>query len=232
MDRPVGTSYARIEGVQINGTITADHAATRVSYTLGNYEPAVDVGLMDLGAGSFDIRYEQTALAASNEQVKVGIVNFSYSNADQGNTPSQYAKAIWKFGRTTDDYLLAPDGGSVGLYKIVSNVRTDITPNDGLNNGFVVGPGGLAMVNVDEDIIYFLGSFGGSIKLAYSTDLGATWNFNTVPTATATWLSVNPRSTGMLAITDDSSILYSSDGGVNFVTKPGPISGLQGIAIW
>jgi hypothetical protein len=227
--------YVRITGVRIELSGVADHAGTRYS-TDGalNFLPAVNVGLMDLDSGSMDVRFGQRTLAAKNEQVKRAPLAGQgfFFNADQGDTAGQYAKALRKFGRgNNDDYLLAPDGGSVGLYKIISNVRTDITPNDGANDGFVIGPGSLAMSNVDNDWIWMLGDFGGSKKLAYSDDIGATWNFNSDPSANATWIDVNPRSTTQVYITDGGNILYGEDGGVNFTTLIGPAANLKGIAI-
>jgi len=239
MDKAPGSgSYSRIIQVEISGTSVEDVAATRFSEDFdtaeGEFQAAKTVGLMDLGDGSFDGRFNQSIFASENEQIKWTLLaGNSYSDESNGTIEAgQFGKAIRHFGRSDRNYLVAPDGGTIGLFKAIESVgQTDITPNDGSSDGFVVSQGGLAITNVDEDYIWMLASFGGSIKLAYSTDLGATWNFTTDPGASANWVDANPRNTFQVYIANGNNILYSQDGGATFVTKTAPFPGLKGIAV-
>jgi len=233
-DNGSGDGYVRIEGVRIEGGGLEDFVGTRFSTDRGEaFESAKSVGLMDLGDGSFTRRKGGAVLAAKSENVKrAPLAGEAFLfNADQGSGvgAGRFATALLKFG-SGDDYLIAPDGGAVGLYKVVNDVLTDITPNDGANNGFAVGPGALAMTSIDDDFIWFLGNFGGSVKLAYSTDLGTSWNFNGDPTSNATWVTANPRSSKMIYISDGSNILQSLDGGATLTSHTSPISNLTGVA--
>jgi hypothetical protein len=214
-------TFVKIHDVQINGTSVADYAGTRFSNDNGQeFEAATATGLMDLGEGSMTRRLGQRVLATKNEQVRRAPLAgqpFLF-DADQGSTTSQFAKALLKFG-IDDDYLLAPDGGSVGLYKIISNVRTDITPNDGASDGVVVGVGGLAVSSTDTNNAWFLGDFGGTKKLAYTTNLqgATTWDYTTGFSTSANWVSVNPP------------IYRSLDGGATVTAHNSPIGTLTGV---
>jgi hypothetical protein len=238
IERQDGGSFVRINYANISGSSEENHAATRFSEDFdtaeGEFQAAKGIGLMDLGDGSFDGRFNQSIFASENEQIRWTLLaGNSYGDESNGTIEAgQYGKAIRHFGRSNRNYLVAPDGGTIGLFKAIEGVgQTDITPNDGSSDGFVVSQGGLAITNVDEDYIWFLGSFGGSIKLGRSTDLGATWNFATDPGASANWVDVNPRNNFQVYIANGSNILYSQDGGATFVTKTAPFSGLKGIAI-
>ncbi len=226
-------AYVRFSGIQVDGTVEADWVSTRYSDDKGaSFEAAQGVGLMTLGEGSFTRRKGQRVLAAMDEKVKrAAFAGQGYLvTADQGSAigAGRYAMAILKFGKG-DDYLVAPDGGAVGLYKVVNDVLTNITPNDGFNDGFAIGPGSLAMTSVDDDYIWFLASFGGSYKLAYTTDLGNTWNFNTDPTSNSLWVAADPRRIDTVYVADASSILRSVDGGLNLTVYAAPSSDGQGV---
>jgi hypothetical protein len=230
--------YARLNSFQLKGTSVADFAATRYSDDDGNtFANSVSVGLMDLGDGSMDVRSGSHVLAAKNEQVKESALpGLTYDDADQGNTPSQFAKALRLFGDGSDeDYLLAPDGGSVGLYKIVNNVRTDITPNDGASDGVVVGPGGLDMSQVDNEHAWFLGNFGGTIKLAFTSnlqDVTPTWSFcSTTFSANAKYVRVKASRTDIVMVADNTTVYYSDDGGATVTAKGVPAAGIIGVEI-
>ena len=232
MDKTAGNT--KFHELIVKGSSLADYAGTRFSDDRGTtFEGPLSVGLMDLGDGSFTRRKGGGVLAAKSENVKrspLAGLPFLF-NADQGSGvgAGRFATALLKFGKD-DDYLMAPDGGAVGLYKVVNDVLTDITPHDGANPGFAVGPGALAMTSIDDDFIWFLGNFGGSVKLAYSTDLGTSWNFNADPTSNATWVTVNPRSSKMVYVSDGSTILQSLNGGVTLTPHTSPIPNLTGVS--
>ena len=232
------SSFLRIIRIQIKGTSTADFAATRTSDDFdtaeGTFDPAIAVGEMALGDGSFEIRYGLSALGAYDEQVARAAVVGVSAYADETNgglAVGRFAKSLRMFGRGDINYLIAPDGGAVGLYKAVEGSgQTDITPNDG-DPGIVVSQGGLCMPNVDEDVIFMLASFAGSFKLARSIDQGDNWNFNTDPGASAAWVDCNPRNDFQVYIANGSDVLYSQDGGVTTVSKTVPFTGVKGIAV-
>jgi hypothetical protein len=222
-----------IEGIQINGTVESDWVGTRYSTdNAETFEASIGVGLMTLGDGSMARRVGQRVLAAKDEQVKrAPLAGQSYLfNADQGATAGKYAKALLKFGKD-DDYLLAPDSGTPSLYKIISNVRTDISPNDGSFYGDVVSVGCLAVSAQDNDKAWYLGEFGTVMKLAYTTNLQGTttWNFTTGFSTDANWVAINPRNDSVVYVADGSSIWRSLDGGVVFTEYDSPIGSLVGV---
>ena len=233
-DRGAGDGYARIEGVFVEGGGLTGIGVTRWSDDSGlNFEGGKSVGDLTLGDGSFTRRKGGAVLAAKDENVKKSPLagEAFLFNADQGGNAvgaGRIATALLKFGKD-DDYLVALDA-TIGLQKVVNDVLTDITPNDGANDGFAVGPGALAMTSIDDDFIWFLGNFGGSVKLAYSTDLGTSWNFNSDPTSNATWVTANPRSSKMIYISDGSNILQSLDGGATLTVHASPIPNLTGVS--
>ena len=234
MDKDRVHGDARITQFRVVGSSLADFAGTRFSDDRGTiFQGPKNVGLMSLGDGSMTRRKGQRVLAAKDENVKRAPLAgqpFLF-NADQGSNAvgaGRIAMALKKFG-TDDDYLIALDA-TTGLQKVVNDVLTDITPNDGANDGFADGPGALAMTSVDDDFIYFLSTYGGVFKLAYSTNLGTSWNFNGDPTSNATWVDVNPRSTTTVYIADGSTVLQSLDGGATLTSHTSPISSLKGVA--
>ena len=234
-DNGSGNGYVRLEGAVVVGDGTASgFAGTRFSEDSGeSFAGAQSVGDMQLGDGSFTRRKGQRVLAAKDENVKrAPLAGQGYLfNADQGAAAvgaGRYAVALKKFGKD-DDYLVALDA-TTGLQKVVNNVLTDITPNDGADDGFAVSNGSIAMTSVDDDFVYFLSTYGGVFKLAYSTDLGSNWSFNADPTTNANWVDVNPRSTTTIYIADGSTVLQSLDGGATLTSHTSPISNLTGVA--
>lgn len=234
MDKRPGTNAGtRFHSVIIKGSALVDYVGTRFSDDRGEtFEGPKSVGLMSLGDGSFTRRKGGGVLAAKDENVKrspLAGLPFLF-NADQGSNAvgaGRFATALKKFG-SGDDYLVALDA-TIGLQKVVNNVLTDITPNDG-DPGFAVSVGSIAMTSVDDDFVYYLANFGGSVNLAYSTDLGDNWDFNNDPTSNANWVDVNPRSTGTIYIADGATVLQSVDGGVNLTSYTSPIADLKGVA--
>ena len=220
-----------IVGIRIDGTALADFAGTRYSTDNGdNFGGAQSVGLMSLDSGSLGTGFGGWTFVARDEQVRAAAIpGTSYLfDADQGDTAGQYAKALQKFAK--EDYLLAPDGGAIGLYKIVNNVRSNISPDIG-GAGIVVGRGGLTLSKKDTSFIWALMSFAGSVSLAYSVDLGENWNYNAAPTNNAIWIDANPRSTKQVYIADSASVWRADDGGATLTEYASPLAGLKGLAV-
>lgn len=227
-------AYSRITGVEISGSVETDWVGLRVSEDNGDtFENTKSAGRMTLNGGSMGRDNLKSPLVAYDENVVYWpTVDLSVKfQAPQDDTTSQFAKALWRFGQSDVDYLLAPDGGSVGLYKIINDVRTDITPNDGANDGFAIGIGSLAMSPSDTNKAWFLADFSGTRKVAYTINLQGTttWNFATGFSSSANWISVNPRNADIVYVADSSTIWQSLDGGATFTAYNSPIGTLTGV---
>jgi hypothetical protein len=233
-DSDIAPYNARMIGLRINGSSAADHAATRFSTdNATSFEAAQDVGLLTLGDGSMTRRIGQEVFASKDGQVRSAILaGLSFGgDADQGTTVGEHAVALLKFD-VSDDYILATE---TKLYRIVDDVRTDITPNDGVSDGIVVNNGSLAMLNTGNNDLWVLADFGATRKVAYTNNLldsPPTWNFNTDITNSAEWIDVNGASEApnvQVVVADDSTIKYSVDGAANFLDRTGPASSLKGV---
>jgi hypothetical protein len=232
------TTYLRINSVQIKGTALADYSATRFSDDSGDtFDPLVAVGLMSLGDGSFDTRNALRVLASREVSVRrAATAGALYTtNADQGSTTPQWAKAIWLFGGGSDDNYLVALNSSVGLYKIWNNVRTNITPNDGANDGFALGPNSICMSQSSDEHAWFIGDFGGTTKLAYTSnlqDVTPTWTFSAQAfTAAAIHIRVKSTRTDVVMVAQNDTFHVSIDGGVSFSQKTIPATGIIGVEI-
>lgn len=109
-----------------------------------------------------------------------------------------------------------------------------ITPNDGLNDGLVVSPNCLDIWITSDNAIVGLFDFGGTVKLARSTNGGSTWSFVTTNiTSGSTYLRVRQSDTQrkqVYSIQADKT-LYSSDGGATVQVKSSPSASLLGIEV-
>jgi hypothetical protein len=238
-DGSIAQGYARITGIRIEYTSVANAVGTRYTSDFGGtFEPAKSIGQVASGEGAITRRLGQAVLAAKDGQVKKALLaGWPYtSNADQGATPGQYAMALQKF-HVAEDYMLAPDGGSVGLYKIVSDSRSDITPNDGANDGFAINQSSIGFIYVDDQPFFFLSTYGGTTKLADTYDQGDNWSFNTNVTNNASWLAVNRQSPAtdiQVFVADDTSLLYfiytaTATSTLETITMPETIQGVAAL---
>lgn len=95
---------------------------------------------------------------------------------------------------TTPEYLVASPsvGAAEALWKVTASgvTFTGITPTDGANKGLATGANCLAMMWYSGSIIVAVLSFGGTIKLARSTDAGSTWFLSSALAAQASWLTI------------------------------------------
>jgi hypothetical protein len=91
---------------------------------------------------------------------------------------------------TTPEYLAASDtltAGNAALWKVTASgaTFTDITPNDGSAYGVAVSNQCIAVGWFDSDIIVALMDFGGTRKIAYSSNGGSSYTFTAALNAAA-----------------------------------------------
>jgi hypothetical protein len=225
MDRETN-SDARITEVEVSGTSVADHAATAISTDrAATFDPLRDVGLMDLGDGSFDIRRGTWALAAKNEKVRIAFPGLSYSDEPDGGAGSgQYPLAIWGIGDDKDDYIYCVDDGT--LYIVIDGSRATITPSGGV----LVGPN--AICANGQSHIWGIFDYSGTRKVSYSTNGGVDWTDSTTAiNSSSVAIRVRTGNNNTVYVAGGSIIYYSSNGGVSFIAKTAPASDITGIAV-
>jgi len=131
--------------------------------------------------GGFDGYFlDDMVYAATDEQIRKSTNNGAYADVVPGDTSGTYAKAILFVGN--DDYLVASAAfvdTTESLWIVLNGSATDITPNDGEEGGIVVSAEGLEAHSRYPGVYLALMDFGGTVKLAYTTDYGVTWAFNT-----------------------------------------------------
>ena len=131
-----------------------------------------------------------------------------------------FAKAIWAYGKNAErDIIFATDAafGGITMVKIVDDVASDITPNDGSFDGLVVGRNSIAMSRISDLDIWALMEFNSVPKLAISDDGGISWGFSAESfTSGAQHMRVKDTNVDQLYIADSTVIKYSNTGGVGF----------------
>jgi hypothetical protein len=152
----------------------------------------------------------------------------SYSDTTGGTTTGTYPIAIAPYG---SNFYLASAAAISGetLWRVVGGSPTAITPNDGSNDGLVIGPGALCISPTDNQCIFAICNFGGTLKLARSTNGGASWSITTGLASGASW--VRAKNNNQVYIANGNSILYSEDGGATLITKAAPGTSLLGIEV-
>lgn len=182
-------------------------------------------------AGFDTVKVGSTVLAGTDEKVTQASSGGAYSDATGGDTTGSYARAIWAYATSGVNFLMASAAAvsSETLWRVVGGSKSAITPNDGSNDGIVVGPFGLCMPVGSSTVIFMLGNFGGTIKLARSTNLGTSWSITTGVAAGA--LAVRAKNANQVYIANGNSILYSEDGGATLLTKGAPGTSLLGIEV-
>ena len=117
------------------------------------------------------------------------------------------------------------------VFKVINGAGSAITPHDGGNDGLVVGTRSIATTPNNTSLIAGVFNFGGTVKAAYSSDAGANWAMATTAVAAGA-LAVAFNGTLQVYISNDSNaILYSIDGGDNFVSKLVPGTSIVNVKV-
>ncbi|RMG84210.1 MAG: hypothetical protein D6712_11655, partial [Chloroflexi bacterium] len=224
-------SYARIHDVRfIEQSATALTLASRYSIDdAATFDPPVEVGSTGNVGGASIMPGTTRLLAAGNSIVRDAIDGGAFSDTAGGGSGDPVA--IVGYGDGTLEYVYAT---ATNIYKYDGSSSTDITPNDGVNDGVVVGEYCIAMApGINSHIVAVL-DFGGVRKVAYSSDGGATWAFNTQISNSATAVSMKYVTAGIfyVAIVDGAELWISQwDGGtLNLISRNTPaLSGFKWI---
>lgn len=172
-------------------------------------DPTDDAAAMTFGSGIY---------AATADKVRGATIGGAFSDVPGGGTTGTYALALWPYGA---GILMAPAAAiSSETLFIVDGAATSITPNDGSNDGVVVGNNGLT---TSPNALLFVGNFGGSVKLARSDDAGSSWDFSALNAGAK---AVRAKNDEQIYIADGDTLRYSEDAATTLVTRASPASGL------
>jgi hypothetical protein len=208
----------------------SDHALTAYSTNRGAaFVDAVIVGDVLTDGGSSALRTGDVMLASADAIVRVAGAGGEYDDQDGGETAGSYPLCIWAYGKGTQAYFYASAAavGGETLWK-VDGGKTPVTPNDGSHDGLPVSANCICTAPENDNVIFALMNFGGTVKLARSTDGGSTWAFTTGMT-NANY--VRAKNSQQVYIAAGANVLYSEDGGVTFVAKDAPGGSLLWIEV-
>ena len=179
-----------------------------------------------------------TVYVAVNDSVERANNGSAYvAETDGGDTTGTYAKAIVGFEGDGNPYVFGTAAalGGETMFVVDNGSRTAITPNDGADNGIVVGQDALAMSPQNDQIIFALCDFGGTVKMAYTADQGLTWQFNTQVTSNAIYIRCKDvEGTFHIVIADGASLWWGSWTGTGAITlheKGSPSTALKGVEL-
>jgi hypothetical protein len=239
------TAYGDNSGtftVQVFEVIEGYAAATAFSDDFADsFETSIYVGELS-GNADADIKYTSAAttiFVPIDDSIEEATNGGAYSSEADGDTTGSYASSIKGFTGTGNAYVYgtAAAVGGETLWIVDDGAKTAITPNDGSNDGVVVGPFAIGMHITKDQHIFVLADFGGTVKLAYSADQGATWQFNTQISNDADYIFVK-LITGYLNvyICDGSSLWWGQWDGddsntITLYEKGTPSADLSGIVI-
>ena len=206
------------------------------------FASAEEIGEISAGESGVAIKTASASTiiyAAINDSIETALNGGAYAPEDDGDTTGTYALCIAGFQGTNDPYLFGTAAalGGETLFIVNAETRTAITPNDGANDGVVVGPNALAMAARNDQRIFGLFDFGGTVKLAYSADQGVIWQFNTQVTANAHYIRAKLVNGQYNVYICDSSSLWwgmwdgSGDTTLTLHEKGSPSTDLRGIEI-
>lgn len=231
----VGTSTitkAVIRGTGVNPfAMTSDgQAGTRRSTDAGEtFATFVEVGDPPSGDGAVDTLLAGTEILASDDtDVKEATSGGSYSSESDGTPTAGEVNVIHAYGDNTTNYIFGQTtlSSNVALYDVNNASRTDITPDDTSNHGIPVGPNSVHMPAGDNDKLFVIATFSGTRKLAYSSNRGTSYAFNT--NITNDTFYVRARSGTIIAVVEDQKWYYSGNGGATLYERTPPISTLLG----
>lgn len=221
------SGYARVTAITI--TVMEDQSPTALRYSMDSgqsFGAAIEVDGDNAINGGFDTRaIGNVAYAASSAALHSSPAGGALVDEETGL--ASFPLAIWSYGLSTNKYIYGT-AGLIGADSVwnYSGSKTAITPDDGTFNGTVASQNSLTMSRTSEQHMWLLGNFGGVIKLAYTTDAGTGWAFNTALSSAANYVRVKQNNTDQVYIADNSVIRYSEDGGATLVAKTAPAASL------
>ncbi len=167
----------------------------------------------------------------SKDQMRQALDEGAYGLVTNGVTTGSSAYSIRYHGVNQSRFVFGSAASVSGesMWRNRVSGQEAITPNDGAADGLVVSKNAIDVAPTDETRIYTLMDFGGTVKLAYSTDDGDTWNFQTGVTNSANY--IRAKQTQLLYITDGTVVKVSTDGGQTLLTRTSPSSSLVGIEV-
>lgn len=171
-------------------------------------EPGYDTGAIDT-----------TVLLGADDIVR-GTDDYGVSFGDKvgTDTTGTYAAAIKAYGKQANVDTIVAAADIFDTDKTVLSIENaspvDITPDDGVDKGIVVNRNSLTMSRISDDDIWMLADFGGTIKLCYTDDRGATsWTFPTTGVSSgANCIRVKETGIKQIYVSDVSVVRYSNNG--------------------
>jgi hypothetical protein len=232
------TQYGDNVGSQaVTITVTNGNISTSYSTDGGaTFASAVSAGATPSGDGGIDTqRIGNLVFAGIDAKIRQATDGGTYSDTTNGATTGTFAKLIRTYGQLGTKLIFGTASAISGdtLWKIDGGL-TAITPNDGSTDGLVVSDNCLDMWITSDSVIVGVFNFGGTYKLARSSDGGNSWSFVTTNIDSGSrYLRVRQSDTQRKQVyilnTDDT--LYSSDGGATTQVKTAPSSSLTGIEV-
>lgn len=222
------TSYARLTSIVLTLTDSGNaQTACRLSDdygdTLGNLlamgttfsggddDPGYDSGAAD------DFAY-----CAADAIIRESDDQAAPADKTDSDSAATFTKAIWAYGKNAQaDIVFATDAafGGITMAKIVNDVASDITPDDGVDDGLIISRNALCMSRVSDVHIWCICTYNVTVKFAYTIDGGTGWTVSAlVLTTGAIYIRVKNTDTKQVYIMDSNVIKYSEDGGANFLT--------------
>lgn len=180
------------------GTIYSDNKG--VTFQELQQTGSAEVRGMDVSAAADSTR----VFASDAARIRVADEGGAYANDSGGDAGA--GVCVRALG--DDDYLYAT---ATKLYASSGGVDTDITPNDGTNDGTPVSANCIHTPVLDGDVILYLSDYDGTTKLAYTVDGGDNWSFNTQVTNDATYIRCKSFKDDVTAvwIADDTTLWYT-----------------------
>jgi len=212
-----------ISGNRANSRRSTDSGAVFAFPEEVGTNPSSDAGFDAVVIGS-------RVFAAQAGRVRQSDGGGAYSDATGGTTTGTYPICMVAYGVTNSRYIVTTPVGVSGesVWKVVSGTPTAITPNDGVSDGLGVTPNCVAMADGIETHIVGIFSFGGIRKIAYSSDGGSTWAFNTQITNTANYIRmIRVGTLFYIAVCDGTTLWWGYWAGTGTLTLYAKVSPLS-----
>jgi hypothetical protein len=237
-------NYLRVYGYHTNFEFVSleigtggSSAGTRYSDDAGvSFDPVVGAGTAPSGDGGMDVqRIGGTVFVGLDGLIRQATNGGAYSNTTNGTTTGTFAKMIRTYGQSGTKLVFGtatPISGDT-LWKIDGGL-TAITPNDGSADGLVPSHNCFDMWITSDTTMIGVFNFGGTYKLARSTNGGASWSFvSSLIDSGSLACRVRQSDTQrkQVYLFNSSDCLYSDDGGATLKIKTAPAASLIGIEV-